>query len=99
MMRSARPHGCSHAAALDPVRTDHRPAHEHQIAEQIRAKVIGDDLKQRDVRVVRVHPDNRSSSMDMASARSRALPPRTASNNDSNSPSEGLRAAASGTLG
>lgn len=52
-----------------------------------------------DVRIVRVHPASSSSRYLMASVRSRAFPPLTASNSASSSPSSRFRATASGTLG
>ena len=74
-------------------------ADEHQLRTQGVAEVLGDDPEHGDIRVIGIHTARRSSSSDKASVRSRALPPRTASNSASISPSAGLRAAASGTLG
>ena len=76
-----------------------RSTHEHQLLTQSLTELRIDYLKQGNVGVVGVHAPNLSSSSATASVRSRALPPRTASKMASNSPSAGLRAAASGTLG
>ena len=71
--------------------TSHRASYEHEL------------LAQYQVGVVRIHPcqpwPSRPVINSAPSARSRALPPRIASNSASNSYSAGLRPAASGTVG